>query len=421
MESVQAIKQRFGIYGRSEKLNQSLDTAIRVAATDLTVLINGESGSGKEVFSKVIHSLSPRKHNSFIAVNCGAIPPGTINSELFGHEKGSFTGATADRKGYFETADGGTIFLDEIGEMPQDTQAYLLRILESGEFIRVGSSKVLKTNTRIIAATNVNLLERVRVGRFRDDLYFRLNTIPIKVPSLKERREDIMILFRKFAQDFAEKYRTSPIELDESCQELIKNYSWPGNIRELRNAVEQLSVLSDKKLLNTEDLLKIIPDIYSTSFPAINRIDKSDSGMYEREILYQLLYDMKKDLNQLKNLFIQMVQTNDLQMPPTMENMPAMSVVTDNGMNSSGHWSPGRNLSPEMESSNIQPVILTKKNEDFEPVEVMEEPLSMDHMEKELITKALKKYNGKRKDAAEELGISERTLYRKIKQYDIEL
>lgn len=422
MESVQTVKQRYGIYGRSEKLNQALDTAIRVAATDLTVLINGDSGSGKEVFSKVIHSLSPRKHNQFIAVNCGAIPPGTINSELFGHEKGSFTGATADRKGYFETADGGTIFLDEIAEMPQDTQAYLLRVLESGEFIRVGSSKVLKTNTRVIAATNVNLLERVRAGRFREDLYYRLNTVPIKVPSLKERREDIMILFRKFAQDFAEKYRTSPIELDETCQELIKNYSWPGNIRELRNAVEQLSVLSDKKLLSAEDLTKIIPDVYSTSLPAINRNDRADSsGMYEREILYQLLYDMKKDLNQLKNMFFQMVQTNDLQMPPTMENMTVMPVMNDQNVSSNLNWTPGRIVNPDLDGTSIQPVIISKKSEDFEPVEVMEEQLSIDHMEKELITKALKKYNGKRKDAAEELGISERTLYRKIKQFDIEL
>ena len=247
MENIQTIKQRFGIYGRSEKLNQALDTAIRVAGTDLTVLISGESGSGKEVFSKVIHQLSPRKHNQFIAVNCGAIPSGTINSELFGHEKGSFTGATADRKGYFETVDGGTIFLDEIGEMPQDTQSFLLRILESGEFIRVGSSKVLKTNVRVIAATNVNLLDKVRRGKFREDLYYRLNTVPIRVPALKERREDIQIFIRKFAQDFAEKYRTSPIELDEAAGALVEQYAWPGNIRELRNAVEQLSVLSDKK------------------------------------------------------------------------------------------------------------------------------------------------------------------------------
>lgn len=424
MESVQAIKQRFGIYGRSEKLNQALDTAIRVASTDLTVLISGESGSGKEVFSKVIHHLSPRKHNQFIAVNCGAIPPGTINSELFGHEKGSFTGATSDRKGYFETADGGTIFLDEIGEMPQNTQAYLLRVLESGEFIRVGSSKVLKTNTRVIAATNVNLLERVRLGKFREDLYYRLNTVPIRVPSLKERREDILVLFRKFAQDFAEKYRTSPIELDEQAQELLLNYTWPGNIRELRNAVEQLSVLSDKKNLSVEDLVKIIPDIYTTPLPAINRSDRANeqTGFYEREILYKLLFEMKQDLNQLKNMFVQMVQANDLHMPVSMENISsAIPYFSEAPVHTSAGWTGTPPVKSEFDIHDSRPIIIPRKKEDFEAVELMEEQLSIDHMEKELITKALKKYNGKRKDAAEELGISERTLYRKIKQFDIEL
>ena len=321
MESVQAVKQRYGIYGRSDKLNQALDTAIRVATTDLTVLIFGESGTGKEVFSKVIHNLSPRKHNQFIAVNCGAIPAGTINSELFGHEKGSFTGATSDRKGYFETVDGGTIFLDEIGEMPQDTQAFLLRVLESGEFIRVGSSKTLKTNVRVIAATNVNLLEKVRRGKFREDLYYRLNTVPIRVPSLKERREDILIFFRKFAQDFAEKYRTSPIELEDASESLIENYAWPGNIRELRNAVEQLSVLSDRKNISPNDLLRIIPDIHQTNLPSIGSNDQGGeaTGYHEREILYKLLFDMKQDLNQLKTMFVQMVQANDLEMPPSMD------------------------------------------------------------------------------------------------------
>ncbi|MBK7230965.1 MAG: sigma-54-dependent Fis family transcriptional regulator [Saprospiraceae bacterium] len=301
MENVQNIKQRFGIYGKSEKLHQALETAIRVASTDLTVLITGESGSGKEVFSKVIHHLSPRKHNQFIAVNCGAIPAGTINSELFGHEKGSFTGANAERKGYFETVDGGTIFLDEIGEMPQDTQSFLLRILEAGEFIRVGSSKVLKTNVRVIAATNVNLLEKVRRGKFREDLYYRLNTVPIKVPSLKERREDILILFRKFAQDFAEKYRTSPIELDEEAANMIESYHWPGNIRELRNSVEQLSVLSDRKVISPQDLIRIVLDINQSNLPVIGADSGGDSsGFYEREILYKLLFDMKQDLHQLK-------------------------------------------------------------------------------------------------------------------------
>ena len=413
MESVQAVKQRYGIYGRSDKLNQALDTAIRVATTDLTVLIFGESGTGKEVFSKVIHNLSPRKHNQFIAVNCGAIPAGTINSELFGHEKGSFTGATSDRKGYFETVDGGTIFLDEIGEMPQDTQAFLLRVLESGEFIRVGSSKTLKTNVRVIAATNVNLLEKVRRGKFREDLYYRLNTVPIRVPSLKERREDILIFFRKFAQDFAEKYRTSPIELEDASESLIENYAWPGNIRELRNAVEQLSVLSDRKNISPNDLLRIIPDIHQTNLPSIGSNDQAGeaTGYHEREILYKLLFDMKQDLNQLKTMFVQMVQANDLEMPPSMDK--GITVIPNN---SSPAWP-----SYTSTSHTERPIIIQKNKDEFENVELVEEHLSLDDMEKDMILKVLKKFNGKRKDAADELGISERTLYRKIKQFSIEI
>jgi DNA-binding NtrC family response regulator len=417
VESVQAIKQRFGIYGRSEQLNQALDTAIRVASTDLTVLISGESGTGKEIFSKIIHQLSPRKHNSFIAVNCGAIPAGTINSELFGHEKGSFTGATADRKGYFETADGGTIFLDEIAEMPQDTQAFLLRILESGEFIRVGSSKVFKTNVRVVAASNVNLMDRVRNGKFREDLYYRLNTVPIRVPSLKERREDILILFRKFAQDFAEKYRTTPIELDDESSEMIENYSWPGNIRELRNSVEQLSVLSDQKIISALDLQRIIPNIHSRNLP-IGPIDQDPvTGMHEREILYKLLFDMKQDLNQLKNMFFQLVHANDLEMPDAMENVASALPYSQLPLNSNiGNWAPSVNTKPADEKS----MVLNSDKNKFETVEVMEETLSLNDMEKEMISKALKKFNGKRKDAAEELGISERTLYRKIKEYNLD-
>lgn len=419
MESVQAIKLRFGIYGRSEKLHQALDTAIRVAATDLTVLISGESGSGKEVFSKIIHNLSPQKHNPFIAVNCGAIPPGTINSELFGHEKGSFTGATADRKGYFETADGGTIFLDEIAEMPKDTQAYLLRVLESGEFIRVGSSKVLKTNVRVIAASNVNLLDRVRAGKFREDLYYRLNTVPIHVPSLKERREDIFIFFRKFAQDFAEKYRTSPIELDDQSKILLENYSWPGNVRELRNAVEQLSVLSDQKLITEQDLLKIIPGIRSRNLP-INPSEMSDQGNFqERELLYKLLFDMKQDLNQLKNMFYQLVHTNDLEMPESMEVAMNASPVLPYTAQAHTNWITDKS-NAEKADENDKHVYINDDKGSYDAVEVMEETLSLDDMEKEMISKALKKFNGKRKDAAEELGISERTLYRKIKQYSLD-
>jgi DNA-binding NtrC family response regulator len=413
LESVQAIKQRFGIYGRSEKLNQALDIAVRVASTDLTVLISGESGTGKEVFSKIIHQLSSRKHNSFIAVNCGAIPAGTINSELFGHEKGSFTGATSDRKGYFETADGGTIFLDEIAEMPHDTQAYLLRVLESGEFIRVGSSKVLKSNVRVVAASNVNLLDRVRSGKFREDLYYRLNTVPIRVPSLKERREDILILFRKFASDFAEKYRTTPVELDEQSSEMFENYVWPGNIRELRNAVEQLSVLSDQKLIKAPDLLRIIPNVNNRNLPMGPIEADATTGLHEREILYKLLFDMKQDLKQLKTMFYQLVHANDLEMPDAMEN--ASSSFFQNPSLPSGAFTP--------QQWNTQSGIGGNTHGDksnFDAVEVMEETLSLSDMEKEMISKALKKFNGKRKDAAEELGISERTLYRKIKEYELD-
>jgi DNA-binding NtrC family response regulator len=421
LESVQNIKQRFGIYGRSEQLHQALDTAIRVAATDLTVLISGESGTGKEIFSKIIHQLSSRKHNSFIAVNCGAIPAGTINSELFGHEKGSFTGATADRKGYFETADGGTIFLDEIAEMPHDTQAFLLRILESGEFIRVGSSKVLKSNVRVVAASNVNLMDRVRMGKFREDLYYRLNTVPIRVPSLKERREDILILFRKFAQDFAEKYRTTPIELDEQSAEMIENYSWPGNIRELRNAVEQLSVLSDQKIIKAQDLQRIIPNINSRNLPMGPVDQESVGGMHEREILYKLLFDMKQDLNQLKTMFFQLVHANDLEMPAAMENVSSsfpQSPQLPFGTSASS-WSPNQ-ISHIPKQVEENPIILSGDKGNYDTVEVMEETLSLNDMEKDMIAKALKKYNGKRKDAAEELGISERTLYRKIKEYELD-
>ncbi|MBP8725514.1 MAG: sigma-54-dependent Fis family transcriptional regulator [Saprospiraceae bacterium] len=419
MESVQSIKQRFGIYGRSEKLHQALDTAIRVAATDLTVLISGESGVGKEIFSKILHNLSPRKHNPFIAVNCGAIPAGTINSELFGHEKGSFTGATSDRKGYFETADGGTIFLDEIAEMPKDTQAFLLRVLESGEFIRVGSSKVLKTNVRVVAASNVDLLDQVRKIKFREDLYYRLNTVPIYVPPLKERREDILVLFRKFASDFAEKYRTSPIELDAQAGSLIENYNWPGNIRELRNAVEQLSVLSDQRTITEADILKIIPGIRTRNLPVASPDHAEQAPFHEREILYKLLFDMKQDLSQLKNMFYQLVHANDLEMPEAMEASFPGSSATGFAQVSPPGWT-AEPIPIAGSREEPSPVILRQDKGKYDAVEVMEETLSLDEMEKELIAKVLKKFNGKRKDAAEELGISERTLYRKIKQYSLE-
>ena len=314
--NIQTIKQRFGIIGRSEKLDRALSTAIRVASTDLTALIQGESGVGKEVFSRIIHSLSKRKHNNFIAINCGAIPEGTINSELFGHEKGAFTGATSERKGYFETVSGGTIFLDEIGEMPLDTQAYLLRILESGEYIKVGSSKVMKTDVRVVAATNINLEEYIKKGKFREDLFYRLNTVPIYVPALKEREGDIYMLFRKFSVDFAEKYRMQPVELDEQGKMLLKNYAWPGNIRELKNLVEQVSILSEDKIIDAEVLLNFAPKLIKRNLPAtVGRNSEDQTSFEEREILYKVLFDMKADLTDLKSLIYELVRTNNLDMP----------------------------------------------------------------------------------------------------------
>ncbi len=298
--NLQSIKLKFGIIGNSKALDAALDTAVRVANTDLSVLITGESGVGKEAFSKIIHSLSSRKHNNFIAVNCGAIPEGSINSELFGHEKGAFTGATDARKGYFETVDGGTIFLDEIGEMPLDTQAYLLRILESGEFIRVGSSKVQSTDVRIIAATNVDLFENINKGKFREDLYYRLNTVPIRIPALKERIDDIPLLFRKFAIDFSEKYKTPNLQLEEQAVRLLQSYQWPGNIRELRNLVGQMSILSEDKMISAEDVLHFIPSLTKRNLPLGPLGSEGEKTTFqEREILYKLLFDMKHDLNEL--------------------------------------------------------------------------------------------------------------------------
>lgn len=433
MQQLQSIKQRFGIIGRSPLLERALGTAIRVAPTDLTVLIIGESGVGKEVFSKIIHALSARKHNQFIAINCGAIPEGTINSELFGHEKGSFTGATAERKGYFETYDGGTIFLDEIGEMPLDTQAFLLRVLESGEYIRVGSSKVLNTDVRIIAATNANLPELVKKGKFREDLYYRLNTVPIKVPSLRERREDIPLLFRKFALDFAEKYRTEAVTLDEQAGLLLVNYNWPGNIRELRNVSEQLSVLAETRIIDADDLLKIIPGIMNRNLPMIPEKESSGQGDFqEREILYKLLFDMKSDLNDLKSLVFELIKTNDLRVS---DNHPLPRIERSlyspgeqtriGGEKTVGTAYKGALQDAEEESFAQQeaykPILLDNTTHiDYDSMELVDENLSLEENEKELIKRALKKHQGKRKEAAEDLGISERTLYRKIKQYDLQ-
>jgi transcriptional regulator with PAS, ATPase and Fis domain len=423
-QTLQGIKQRFGIIGRSTALDNALNTALRVSGTDLTVLITGESGVGKEVFSRIIHSLSPRKHNKFIAVNCGAIPEGTINSELFGHEKGSFTGATGERKGYFETVNGGTIFLDEIGEMPLDTQAFLLRILENGEFIKVGSSKVQKTDVRIVAATNVRLLEKIKKGKFREDLYYRLSTVPIDVPSLRERPEDIHLLFRKFCIDFAERYRTSPIQLDDEAKLLLERYSWPGNIRELKNIAEKTSVLSEDRMVTAEDLVEFIPNLLKSNLPVIKEGNNGET-MQEREILYKLLFDMKGDLNELKNLVFDLIRKNDLRMPDIQNFRQLMPNFTDNDYEEAfeNHFSDSENEKsfssiPRTQKESSQPIIIETPVYDHAEEEE-DDNLSLEDMEFRLISKALRKYKGRRKDAAAELGISERTLYRKIDKYRI--
>lgn len=427
MSNLQSIKQRFGIIGKSTKLDQALEKANRVSQTDLSVLIRGESGVGKEVFSKIIHQLSARKHNNFIAINCGAIPEGTINSELFGHEKGSFTGATSDRKGYFETVNGGTIFLDEIGEMPLDTQSYLLRVLESGEFLKVGSSKVIKTDVRVIAATNKALEEKIGKGKFREDLYYRLNTVPIEVPSLKERREDIFMLFRKFAVDFAEKYRTPPIQLEDQARIILENYSWPGNIRELKNMAEQLSVVAEDRIISAEQLLGHVPKVSNRNLPSISKQFEGDN-FQEREILYKLLFDMKNDLNDLKSLVFELIKSNNLNVPDvarlnqlssqrrSMEEAELISEFKQESRALPNESNANPGAGGEVAE---QPFIIETNAETYDSMEVVEESLSLEDMERDMIKKALEKHKGRRKDAAIDLGISERTLYRKIKQYDL--
>lgn len=413
---IQSIKNRFGIMGNSPALNYALQVAAQVANTDLTVLIVGASGVGKEAFSSIIHTLSARKHNPFIAVNCGAIPEGTIDSELFGHEKGSFTGAADARKGYFETVNGGTIFLDEIGEMPLGTQARLLRVLETGEYIRVGSSKVQKTDVRVIAATNKDLLQLVEHGKFREDLYYRLSTVPIRVPALHDRKEDIQLLFRKFAVDFADKYRTAPVQLDEEAKDLLINYPWPGNVRELKNIAEQISVLSEDKTITAKELSHFLPVISGNRLPVLahtNGASSSQEFANEREILYKLFFDMKKDVTELKRMFLEVLQNPNLaaQNPAFMNELKELK---DHDLVSNIPFSIGMQHSVQA----AQPVLV--HNNDIHDHEEVEESLNIMDKEKELIIKALKKHRGKRKDAALDLGISERTLYRKLKEYDIE-
>jgi len=415
MDNIQSIKNRFGIIGNSPALNYALQVAIQVANTDLTVLIVGESGVGKEVFSNIIHSLSARKHNPFIAVNCGAIPEGTIDSELFGHEKGSFTGAVDSRKGYFETVSGGTIFLDEIGEMPLGTQARLLRVLETGEYIRVGSSKVQKTDVRVIAATNKDLLQLVEQGRFREDLYYRLSTVPIRVPALHDRKEDIHLLFRKFAVDFAEKYKAAPVQLDEDAKNMLINYPWPGNVRELKNIAEQISVLSQDKSISAKELSKFLPVVSGNRLPVLAHTNGSASAQEfanEREILYKLFFDMKKDVTELKRMFFDILQNPNL----ASQNAAFMNELKELKSHEALQNVPMHiGITPPAQAA--QPVLV---HNDIHEHEEVEESLNIMDKEKELIIKALKKHRGKRKDAALDLGISERTLYRKLKEYDIE-
>lgn len=405
--NLQQIKQRFEIIGNSPLLNIALETAIKVAPTDISVLIQGESGVGKEAFSKIIHQLSNRKHGSFIAVNCGAIPEGTIDSELFGHEKGAFTGAHDTRKGYFETVNGGTIFLDEVGELPLETQARLLRVLESGEFIKVGSSKVQKTDVRVVAATNRDLEELTEKEKFREDLYYRLSTVPIKVPPLRERKEDIILLFKKFASDFAEKYKTTSIQLDLEAQGILTTYRWPGNIRQLRNITEQLSILEENKIISGNALNQSLPEPKST-VPML--VPKGGQEQYsERDIFYKVLFDLRKDVSDLKTLVVDMLKRSSNRDELIEGNEELIHNLFEEG---SLRRTPINNVIPLSKQNNHEDVL--------HEIEDIPESLSLEEKEKEMIKKALDKNNGKRKRAAQELGISERTLYRKIKQYEIE-
>jgi transcriptional regulator with PAS, ATPase and Fis domain len=410
-QELQSLKNKFGIIGDAPRLNRAITVAAQVASTELSVLILGESGVGKEVFSKIIHQLSPRKHNKFIAVNCGAIPEGTIDSELFGHEKGSFTGAMENRKGYFEEVDGGTIFLDEVGELPTGTQARLLRVLETGEYLRVGSSKVQKTNVRVIAATNVNLMGAIEKGKFREDLYYRLNTVPIEIPPLRERPDDIPLLFRKFSVDFSEKYGINPVRLDEAAQDILKRYAWPGNIRQLRNIAEQINVLEKSRFVQGEELLKFLPDHAPRQMPVI--FDQNNpADLSEREILYKLLFEMKRDISELKKVV------------GVFGNNPSPVEVPSNDISVLGNINPVEN---NWGGTNNPTIILpdasnsipnnARKEEFYEDVE---ENLSLMEVEKRMIERSLNKHRGRRKNAALELGISERTLYRKIKEYGLE-
>lgn len=406
---IQTIKQRFSIIGNSPLLDRAIERAILIAPTDLTVLITGESGVGKESFPQIVHQNSARKHGSYIAINCGAIPEGTINSELFGHEKGSFTGALADRKGYFEVADKGTIFLDEVGELPMDTQARLLRVLESGEFIKVGSSKVQKTDVRIVAATNVDLLKAIRENKFREDLYYRLNTVPIKLPSLRERKEDIPLLFRKFAGDFAEKYRMPAIHLSDAAREVLMKYRWPGNVRELKNITERMSIFEQDREVSVETLKTYLVDPEVEQLPAlINSSSDPKTFNNEREILYQILFDMRRDITELKSY----IDQNGAQ--PTEVTTPVSYTPAIVPSTSSVPTLPTVPTVSSVNEKEDEPIPYADECADEEPI------LSLEEVERSMIQRALERHNGKRRNAAQDLKISERTLYRKIKEYGLE-
>ena len=414
MESILSVKQRFGIIGDNPKLNRAIEKSIQVANSDISVLVTGESGVGKENIPKIIHQYSHRKHSKYIAVNCGAIPDGTIDSELFGHEKGAFTGATANRSGYFEVADGGTIFLDEVGELPLATQVRLLRVLESGEFIKVGSSKVEKTNVRIVAATNVNMDEAIKKGKFREDLFYRLSTIIINIPPLRNRKEDIPLLFRKFASDFAQKYNMPTLRLDESAQELLCQQEWKGNIRQLRNIAEQMSILEKERNLKIETLNHYLPNKVSKLPATLDDVKEEESSFSsEREILYKVLFDMKNDLNDLKKLTLELMQGED-----STDIKEKNQGLIDKIYGENEPIQDSNNLALQ---SDIDIGVQTKKEDNFEYAETIEEEetLSLHDKEVEMIKQALVRTDGRRKNAAKELGISERTLYRKIKQHNL--
>lgn len=408
---VQEIKQRFSIIGNATALNRAIEVAVQVSPTDLSVLITGESGTGKETFPKIIHQFSSRKHGKYVAVNCGAIPEGTIDSELFGHEKGSFTGALSDRKGYFEEANNGTIFLDEVGELPLSTQVRLLRVLETGEFMKVGSSKVMKTNVRVVAATNLNILQAIQNGKFREDLYYRLNTVPIRIIPLRDRKEDVYLLFRKFALDFAERYRMPSVRLDEDARMVLTNFNWPGNVRQLKNLTEQISIIEKERTITGVIMHSYLPSDGDNQLPALYKGLDEKTFSTEREILYQVLFDMKKDMNDLKKLVHDMMVEGDDRSGFHSEKAPIIRKINQQD---EGAFIQGQQNQPPI---HYNPSVVRDDIQDTE--EFVEESLSLEDKEIELIKKALIKHKGKRKYAAQELGISERTLYRKIKEYDI--